>query len=171
MKIIRMLAVCLLVLVMFQAHAQVPHVLGIWEFDLEASTLPEGFNLQTEIRSYDLRDDSFLVNVVTRQLANGRPDFIQVVSKSDGVDYPQYQSAPLAQLQIDGTSTPYTYSETVIDEYAVNIVAKFNGQVINTGIRRISEDGTTMTIDVKAITGQGQEIPFQLIFRRWQSNP
>ena len=94
---------CALFLCATSALAQVPHVLGVWEFDPQASELPKGFLLASETRSYDLRDDGYLVNVVIRKLTNGHPDFIQVVSKSDGKDYPQYQSAPLAALQIDGT--------------------------------------------------------------------
>ena len=157
---------CLVFLYVSQVYAQVPAVLGVWEFDKQASTLPEGFPLASEIRSYDLRDDGYLVNVVIRQLENGQPDFIQVVSKSDGKDYPQYHSSPLAELQVNGTTTPYTYSETMIDDHSVSIVAKFNGQVINTGTRSISADRKTMTIDVTGIRPDGQEISFQLIFRR-----
>src|SRR4029434_8939435 len=85
------------------AKAQVPQVLGIWELDLKSSVLPATFPLASETRSYDLRADGYLVNVVTRKLTNGRPDFIQVVSKSDGKDYPQYQSVPLAEFQVNGT--------------------------------------------------------------------
>jgi hypothetical protein len=100
------------------AEAQVPQVLGIWELDLKSSVLPATFPLASETRSYDLRPDGYLVNLVTRKLTNGHPDFIQVVSKSDGKDYPQYQSVVLANFQIDGTKTPVTYSETVIDDHA-----------------------------------------------------
>jgi hypothetical protein len=82
-------------------------------------------------RSYDLRDDGYVVNVVIRKLMNGHPDFIQVVSKSDGKDYPLYQSGALAEFQINGTKTRLTYSETVLDEHAVNIVAKFGDRVVN----------------------------------------
>jgi hypothetical protein len=99
------------------AKAQVPQVLGIWELDLRSSVLPATFPLASETRSYDLRADGYLVNLVTRKSTNGHPDFIQVVSKSDGKDYPQYQSGLLATFQIDGTKTPVTYSETVIDDH------------------------------------------------------
>src|SRR6185295_2164297 len=145
------------------ATAQVPHVLGIWELDLKSSVLPATFPLASETRSFDLRPDGYLVNLVTRKLTNGHPDFIQVVSKSDGKDYPQYQSIPLATLQIDGTKTPLTYSETVLDEYAVNIVAKFGDKVINKGVRRVAPDGKTMRIDVVSIDRDGKETSFFLV--------
>jgi hypothetical protein len=148
------------------AQAQVPGVLGIWEFDPQASGLPKGFPLASETRSYDLRDDGYVVNVVIRKLTNGHPGFIQVVSKSDGKDYPQYESPSLAEFQINGTKTPLTYSETVLDEYAVNIVAKFGDRVINKGVRRVAPDGKTMRVDVVSIDRDGKETSFFLVFKR-----
>jgi hypothetical protein len=157
---------CMLLLRATSALAQVPHVLGVWEFDPQASELPNGFPLASETRSYDLRDDGYLVNVVIRKLSNGLPDFFQVVSKSDGKDYPQYQSMPLAEFQISGTKTPLTYSETVLDEHAVNIVAKFGDRVVNRGVRRVAPDGKTIRIDVTAIDQNGKETPFFLVFNK-----
>jgi len=148
------------------AKAQVPQVLGIWELDLKSSVLPANFPLASETRSYDLRTDGYLVNLVTRKLTNGHPDFIQIASKSDGKDYSQYQSGLLANFQIDGTKTPVTYSETVIDDHAVNVIAKVNGQIINKGVRRIDADGKTMTIDVVQIDQSGKETPIKLVFTR-----
>jgi hypothetical protein len=159
-------SLCLVFLPVAGAMAQVPAVLGIWELDPGASTLPEGFPVAAETRSYDLRNDGYLVNVVIRKAPNGHPEFIQVVSKSDGKDYPQYQSAPLADLQLSGSRTRYTYSETVLDERSVNVIAKYDGRVINKGVRKVSLDGKTMTIDVVAIGQNGQETPIALVFRR-----
>ena len=115
---------------------------------------------------YDLRDDGYLVNVVIRKAPNGHPGWIQVVSKSDGKDYPQYQVDPLADFQISGKKTPLTYSETVVDEYAVKIVAKFNDKVVNTGVRRVAPDGKTMKVDVTALDQNGKEVSFFLVFNR-----
>ena len=157
---------CALFLYATSAFAQVPQVLGVWEFDPQASELPKGFLLASETRSYDLRDDGYLVNIVIRKLANGHPDFIQIASKSDGKDYPQYQSSPLAEFQINGTKTPATYSETVLDDHAVNVVAKYGDRVINKGVRRVAPDGKTMRIDVTAIDQNGKETPFFLVFNK-----
>jgi hypothetical protein len=165
MKTVATSIACVLLFFATGATAQVPRVLGIWELDPQASDLPAGF-LASETRSYDLRNDGYLVNIVTRKAPNGHPDFIQVVSESDGKDYPQYQSNPLAEFQISGTKTPYTYSETVLDEYSVNVIAKFNDRVINKGVRRVSLDGKTMKIEVVAIDQNGKETPFLLVFRR-----
>ena len=157
---------CALFLCATSALAQVPQVLGVWEFDPQASRLPPGFLLASETRSYDLRDDGYLVNVVIRKLANGHPDFIQIASKSDGKDYPQYQSSPLAEFQINGTKTLATYSETVLDDHAVNVVAKYGDRIINKGVRRVAPDGKTMRIDVTAIDQNGKETPFFLVFNK-----
>lgn len=166
MKIFVASLVCSLSLLTATAGAQVPRVLGVWELDPAASSIPQGFPLASETRSYDLRADGYLVNLVIRKLANGRPDFIQIVAKSDGKDYPQYQSAPLAEFQVNGTQTPATYSETIIDDSSVSIVAKFGGRVINKGVRSISADGKTMTIKVAQIGPNGQETPITLVFKR-----
>jgi hypothetical protein len=107
-----------------RANAQVPHVLGIWELDLTSSVLPATFPLASETRSFDLRTDGYLVNLVTRKLTNGHPDFIQIVSKSDGKDYPQYQSIPLATLQIDGTKTPLVAIDPSGKETPIKLVFK-----------------------------------------------
>ena len=158
--------VCSFTLLSTTAGAQVPRVLGVWELDPAASSLPQGFPLASETRSYDLRNDGYLVNLVIRKLANGRPDFIQIASKSDGKDYPQYQSVLLAEFQVNGTQTPATYSETIIDDSTVNIIAKAGGRVINKGVRSISADGKTMTINVVQIGPNGQETPITLVFKR-----
>ena len=63
------------------AKAQVPQVLGIWELDLKSSVLPATFPLASETRSYDLRPDGYLVNLVTRKSTNGHPDFIDSVEE------------------------------------------------------------------------------------------
>jgi len=157
---------CSLTVLTATAGAQVPRVLGTWELDPAASSIPPGFPLASETRSYDLRSDGYLVNLVIRKLANGRPDFIQIVAKSDGKDYSQYQSGTLAEFQVNGTQTPLTYSETIIDESSVSIVAKVGGQMNNKGVRSISADGKTMTIKVVAIAPNGQETPITLVFKR-----
>lgn len=161
-----LLACCLLLAGAQGAKAQLPHVLGVWELNLEASDLPDRFPAASETRSYRLRDDGYLVVLAIRADRNGNPEFIQVAAKSDGEDYPQYQSGPLAEFQINGTTTPFTYSETIVDEYTVEAVAKWNGRVTNRGTRRISEDGETMMLDLTAFTPDGQEIPFVLVFDR-----
>jgi hypothetical protein len=167
LKKIIVIATAILMLGSGGVAAQVPRVLGFWNLNLESSNLPVQLfpmGLKSEMRSYVQRDDGYLVVLALRVNGNGSPDFIQVAAKSDGKDYPQYQSGPLAELQINGTPTQFTYSETITDEYTAEIIAKRDGQVINKGSRRISEDGKTMTLNVAAVLPDGQEIPIVLVF-------
>jgi hypothetical protein len=153
----------------FVVRAQVPVVLGVWEFNNKASTLPTSLfpmGIKSEIRSYYQRDDGYLVVLALRVNGNGSPDFIQVTARSDGKDYPQYQSSPLAEFQVHGTATPFTYSETITDDHTAQIIAKRAGAVINKGSRRISADGRTMTLNVVAVQADGKEIPIVLVFDR-----
>ncbi len=117
MKKIRASIACALFLCATSALARVPQVLGVWEFDPQASELPTGFLL----------------------------------------------ASPLAEFQINGTKTPITYSEPVLDEHAVNVVAKYGDRVVNKGVRRVAPDGKTMRIDVTAIDDNGKETPFFLV--------
>lgn len=64
---------------------------------------------------------------------------------------------------MNGTPTPLTYAETPVDDHTVEAVGKFNGQVINKATRTISADGKTMTLNVTAYGGNGQEISFVLV--------
>lgn len=148
------------------AHAQGQRVVGVWELDVKASNLPPGFPAVSETRIYTRRDDGYLVVLAVRVDQRGNPDFIQIAAKSDGKDYPQYQSGPLAEFQIKGTSTPFTYSETIVDENTVEAIAKWNGRVTNRGTRQISDDGNRMVMNLKAVMPDGRETPFVLVFNR-----
>jgi hypothetical protein len=149
-----------------RAQAQLPHVLGVWELNLDKSEIPAQLSIASETRRYSLRDDGYLVVLAVRAALNGTPEFIQIAAKTDGNDYPQYQSAPLADFQVNGTRTPLTYAETLVDDHTVEAVGKFNGQVINRATRRISADGKTMTLSATAYGAGGQEISFVLVFDR-----
>jgi hypothetical protein len=159
---------CLFVFGASGAWAQVPAVLGVWDLNLKASTLPAQCTSGacSEVRNYYMRDDGYVVAVVLRaNPPNGLPDFIQVAAKSDGQDYPQYNSGTLADLTTNGTPTPDTYSETITDERTADIIARRNGVVNNRGTRTISEDGKRMTLDVTPILPDGTELArLQLVF-------
>src|SRR5689334_12654832 len=88
----------MLYMVAFSVNAQIPAVLGVWKLNIQASNLPAKLfpaGLKSETRSYYQRADGFLVVLAVRFYGNGVPEFIQVAARSDGRDYPQYQSAPL----------------------------------------------------------------------------
>lgn len=130
---------------------------------LPAQLFPGGLKFGT--RSYFVRDDGYLVVLAVRETGNGRLDFIQVAAKSDGRDYPQYQSVPLAELEISGAAK-YTYSEKITDDHTAEVIAKLDGRVVNKGTRRISEDGKTITLHVAAVLPDGQETPIVLVFKK-----
>lgn len=113
-----------------------------------------------------LPDEFHLVALSIRTDTDGSPSFIQATAKSHGTDYVEYQSRTLAELQVNGTETLFTYAETIIDEYSVAVVAKINGRVYTRATRRISDDGQTMTIDATALPPGGQERRFVLVFDR-----
>lgn len=159
-------AVCVFLLWPAVAQAQLSHVLGLWTLDMGASQLPEQFPLASETRKYTLRDDGYLVVVSVRADRAGNPDFIQIASRPDGKDYPHYQSGPLAEFQINGAHTRFTYSETAVNDYTVEVTGKLDGRVVNKGTRRISDDGNTMTLDFTAYAANGQETSFMLVFVR-----
>lgn len=149
--------------------AQVPAVLGVWDLDLGSSDLPAQVfpaGIQSETRSYAMRSDGYLVVLALRVNGNRTLDFIQVAAKSDGKDYPQYQTVPLADLQISGKPTPLTYSEKLTGDNTAEVIAKREGQVINKGTRAISADGKTMRVNVAVAMPDGKEVPIVLVFRK-----
>ena len=164
--VIRRVACLVLGFGAYGAQAQLPHVLGVWELNLDKAQLPAQLSIASETRRYSLRDDGYLVVLAVRTARNGAPEFIQIAAKTDGNDYPQYQSGALAEFTINGTRTPLTYAETLVDDHTVEAVGKFNGQVVNKATRRISADGKTMTLNVTSYAPGRQEISFVLVFDR-----
>jgi hypothetical protein len=74
-RIIRLAACCLLA-TSFSVKAQVPQVLGLWELNVAASSLPERLfpnGLASERRSYFQRADGYLVVLAIREYGNGMP--------------------------------------------------------------------------------------------------
>jgi hypothetical protein len=97
-------------------------------------------------------------------LSDGRVNFLQFAAKSDGKDYPEYDSTTLADYQANGTSTRATYSEKRIDEYTVEVTDKVDGNVTAHGTRAVSEDGSTMTIELDPMGPDG--IAWKIVFDR-----
>jgi len=130
------------------ARAQVPHIYGSWKLDVDASEYP-GPAPQAQVRTYFPTDDGYLIGVLVSVDAQGNASFLQFAARPDGQDYPEYGVSSLARLQMSGTPTSATYSETPIDEYAVEWVDKNEGEPYLIGTKTVSEDGQTLTIDVR----------------------
>jgi hypothetical protein len=75
-------------------------------------------------------------------------------------------SSTLAEFQVNGTPTRFTYSETIKDQYTAEIIARRDGAIVNRGTRRISQDGKTMTLNVAAVLPDGQQVPIVLVFEK-----
>ena len=153
-----------------EAGAQVPHILGSWQLNPEASRVPGGVpEGLSDTRVYSLRDDGYLVGLAISIYPNGVANFLQFAAKSDGKEYPEYETSTLAELQVSGTATPMTYSETVVDEYTVAVTDKRGGIITGQGTRSVSEDGGTMTVRFVAPGPGGQGSTMVLVYDRIDS--
>jgi hypothetical protein len=147
------------------AAAQAPAILGTWKLNVAASRLP-GPPPQTHVRRYYLAPDGTLVGLAVVVDASGKPDFLQFAAKDDGKDYPELDSRFLAALQIDGSQTPRTYSETPLDERTVAWTDKYEGRVIASGKKWVSEDGQTLSFTARATNPRGEEVELLFVFDR-----
>jgi hypothetical protein len=145
------------------AHGQVPHIIGTWKLNIEASQFL-GPAPRSEVRRYDVADDGYLVGLAVFVDAQGNPGFLQFAAKSDGQDYAEYSSGVLAAFQIAGTPTPLAYSEKPVDERTVEWFDKFNGRVSAFGTKQISEDGRTLTIVGEVPDPQGNTRRLRLVY-------
>lgn len=161
----RMIGVACLFMLSPVASAQVPYVIGSWSLDTEASIYP-GPPPRLQVRTYFPLEDGFLLGMVITIGADGNPSFLQFAAKPDGVDYPEYDPISLAALQMTGELTTATYSETAVDEYTVEWIDKVNGEIAVQGIRQVSEDGETLTIEFDLEGAAGANQTFRLIYER-----
>jgi hypothetical protein len=147
------------------ADAQLPYIVGTWKLNTAASQLP-GPPPQTHVRRYSLAEDGTLIGLAVVVNADGTPDFLQFAAKSDGNDYAEFNSRFLAQLQIDGTKTPREYSETPIDAHTVAWADKYDGKVVASGKKWVSEDGRTLTFSSTSTNSRGEKVEYLYVFDR-----
>ncbi len=147
------------------AAAQMPYILGTWKLNIEKSHLP-GPPPQTQVRRYSLRDDGTLVGLAVFVAPDGTPDFLQFAAKPDGKDYSEFNSRFLADWQIDGTKSPREYAETPIDSHTVAWVDKYDGRVVASGKKWVSEDGKTLSFTTTGKNAEGKAVEFLFVFDR-----
>jgi len=147
------------------AHGQVPHIVGTWKLNKEASQFL-GPPPQSEVRRYDVADNGYLVGLAVFIDARGNPGFLQFAAKSDGQDSAEYSSGVLATFQIAGTPTPLAYSEKPVDDRTIEWFDKFDGRLTASGTRQVSEDGRTLTIVGEIPDGQGNTRRLRLVYDR-----
>lgn len=147
------------------AHAQLPYILGTWKLDVAASHLP-GPPPQVHVRRYSLAEDGTLIGLAVTVDAKGNPDFLQFAAKSDGKDYSEFNSRFLAAWQIGGTKTPREYTEVPIDSHTVRWADKYNGKVVGSGKKWVSEDGKTLSFTADGKNAKGEDVVYLFVFDR-----
>ena len=159
----------LLACIPFAAQAQVPYILGTWKLNVEKSHLP-GPAPRVQVRRYSLADDGTLVGLAVVVASDGTPDFLQFAAKGDGKDYSEFNSRFLADWQIHGTKSPREYAETPIDSHTVAWADKYDGRVIASGKKWVSEDGQTLSFTADGKDDKGKKIVYLFVFDR-QADP
>ena len=147
------------------AHAQVPHIVGNWRLNVEASRFP-GPAPQTHVRRYSVAADGSVIGLAVIVDADGTPSFLQFAAKPDGKDYPEFDAGSAAQYLLDGSPPPATYAETPIDSHTVEWTDKYDGQVTFSGRKWVSADGQTMTITAVIKNERNEDIDFLFVFDR-----
>jgi hypothetical protein len=147
------------------AHAQVPHIVGNWRLNVEASRF-SGPAPQTHVRRYSLGPDGSLIGLAVIVDAEGTPSFLQFAAKPDGKDYPEFDAGSAAQYLLDGSPPPATYAETPIDSHTVEWTDKYDGQVTFSGRKWVSADGQTLTITAVIKNERNEDIDFLFVFDR-----
>jgi hypothetical protein len=147
------------------AHAQVPHIVGNWKLNVEASRVP-GPPPQTHVRRYSVAPDGTLVGLAVIVDAQGTPSFLQFAAKPDGKDYPELDANSAAQYLIDGSPPRATYAETAIDSHTVEWTDKYDGRVTLSGRKSVSPDGQTMTITAVVKNERNEDLELLFVFDR-----
>jgi hypothetical protein len=147
------------------AEAQVPHIIGTWALNVAASRLP-GPPPRTHVRKYSLGPDGTLVGLAVVVDAAGNPDFLTFAARSDGKDYPEFNSQLLARWVVQGTKTSREYTETPLDERTVSWADKSDGRVVASGRKWVSADGRTLSFTADGRDAKGQAVSFLYVFDR-----
>ena len=148
------------------ARAQVPHILGNWQLNVTASKLG-GPAPRVHVRRYSLADDGVtLIGLAVVVDTTGTPHFLQFAAKDDGKDTPEFDSGSLAAYQMHGTMPRGSYAETPVDSHTVEWVDKYDGRVVGSGRKWVSEDGRTLSFTVHVKNPQGEDLEFLYVFDR-----
>lgn len=145
------------------AVAQVPHIIGSWKLNGEASSYP-GPLPQSQVRTYAPLDDGFLLGVVVTIDAQGTAGFLQFAARPDGLEYPEYDNFLLAELQMSEKQSLATYSEQPVNDRTVEWVDKFEGEISATGTRQVSADGQSLVIEFEMRGASGEMQQFRLVY-------
>lgn len=148
------------------ARAQVPAILGTWNFNAAASHF-NGPAPQSHVRSYRLTEDGVLIGLAVIVDSQGRPNFLQFAAKPDGKDYPEFDSQSASQFLSHGTMPVRTYAEIpTSDPRRVKWIDKLDGTAIASGEKWVSEDGKRLSFTQDAHNDRGEKIQYVFVFDR-----
>ena len=135
--------------------------LGQWKLNLEKSRFPGPPPELPHILTFEAGPDGSIVGIVYDLDARGnRTAVARLIFRYDGKDYRDQDAAT-------GTLKPNALAFTQIDRRTVEVIHKFDpGPRIYREIRRVSEDGRTMTFSLSAETTRGQTLTVLQVFDR-----
>jgi hypothetical protein len=125
-------------------------IAGTWELNVAKSTsttpLPKA-----QSRTYETAGQQEKMTMSGTD-GQGKPMSASFTATLDGKDYP-YSGGPFDSIAL-----------TVVDATTNKFVAKKGGAVVLSGVRVISADGRTMTLDGKGTNPAGQPVESKLVF-------
>jgi len=158
------ISACIILFACSGIFAQEDHpILGTWTLNAEASDTRMN-PPRMDVRQYSLRDDGLILGLAVWVNADGSPDFLQFTGRTDGQRYPEYDSPLLAELQATGTLSSREFTETIIDNNTTEWANLSDGEVLGSGTRVYSENGSRMTININITNEKGNPDTFSLVY-------
>jgi hypothetical protein len=135
----------LLAISSFAIAADAPDpVIGTWKLDTARSTRSNSM-YKSETRIYTAVPDGIALTW-ERVSADGKTSVVKVTYKYDGKDYP-----------VTGSPDFDAISGQHVDAHTVESIQKRMGKKVGTTRRTVSEDGKTLTLNVRFIMPDGKE--------------
>jgi hypothetical protein len=129
-------------------------VVGTWELNLKKSKYVPGPLPQCETRVYETNGKQLIVSVSSIG-ADGNTTVARSTYVYDGKDY-----AVTGNLDFDSQAI------TQIDRYEIKSTLKKSGKVVQTGTRRVSQDGKTLTVTFTGTNAKGEKVNQLLVYDR-----
>jgi hypothetical protein len=141
-----MIGVVLCVLVFaLAAGAQQDPLLGTWKLNLAKSKYNPGPPPQSRVLKYEPFGSNGFKLTNDGVTASGEKTHAEGTNVMDGKDYP-----------VADSQTVDTETNTRIDAYTTETVAKKGGKTVTVTRRTVSRDGKTLTVSAKGTTANGQ---------------
>ena len=134
---------------------------GEWKLNLMKSRVPGPSPERPHILHFEAQADGSVLGLVfDLDAAGARTAVARLVFRYDGMEYRDRDAST-------GAPKPNTLAFTQIDRRTVEVVHKFDlGARVYREIRRVSEDGRTMTFSMSAETTTGETLTVLQVFDR-----